>query len=82
MPQPALLADGEFFFQDQVEEVQVAHLGGVGPFHMAGERLGQVRQAEPGRRDADPCGDQLAHVLSFGSVAGTVVKGRVPVIWS
>jgi hypothetical protein len=82
VPQPPLLADGEFFFQDQVQEVQVAHLGGVSPFHMAGERLGQVRQAELGRGGPDPCGDQLAHALSFGSAAGTVLKGRVPVIWS
>ncbi len=82
MPQPPFLADGELFFQDQVEEVQVAHLRGVGSLQVASERLGQVRQAELGRGGADPCGDQLAHVVSFGSVAGTVVKGRVPVIWS
>jgi len=79
--QPPLLADGELFFQDQVQEVQVAHLRGVGPFHVAGERLGQVRQAELGRGGADPGSDQLAHMVPFGS-AGRAVKGRVPVTWS
>ena len=80
--QPPLLADGELFLQNQVQEVQVAHLRGVGPLHVAGERFGQVRQAELGRGGADPGGDQLAHMLPFGSAAGAAVKGRVPVAWS
>jgi hypothetical protein len=82
VPQPSFLADGGFFFQDQVKEVQVAHLAGVGALHVLGERLGQVRQPEFGRGGPDPGGDQFAHVLSFGLVAGIVVKGRVPVAWS
>ena len=82
MPQPSFLPDGELFFQDQVEEVQVAHLRGIGSLQVGPSvsvRCGRPSLAAVARY---PCGDQLAHALSFGSVAGTVVKGRVRVTWS
>jgi hypothetical protein len=82
VPQPPFLADRGFFFQDQVEEVQVAHLAGIGALHVLGERAGQMRQPQLGRSSPDPGSDQFAHALSFGLVAGIVVKGRVPVSWS
>jgi hypothetical protein len=81
MAEAALFTDGEFFFQDEVEEVEVGHRGGVGPADVLGQRLGQVRQAELGGGGADPGGDQLAQRMSLGSM-GAGVKGRVPVIWS
>ena len=63
--EPAFLADGELFLQDQVQEVEVAHLRGIGAFHVAGEGLGQVGQAELGGGGPDPAGDELAHASSF-----------------
>jgi hypothetical protein len=81
MAEAALFTDGEFFFQDQVEEVEVGHLVGVGPADVLGQRLSQVGQAELGGGRADPGDDQLAQRMSLGSMR-MGVKGRVPVIWS
>lgn len=80
-PQPlaeaAVVADGEFLGQDQVEEVEVAHLPLVGPPGVLPDGFRQVRQAELAGRVADAGGDQLAQDVSV--VLGWVVKGRVPV---
>lgn len=73
----AVVADGEFFGQHQVEEVEVAHFRLVGPLDVRVQGLGQVRQAELGGGGADAGAGQLAQRASF--VGALVVKGRVPV---
>ncbi len=59
--EPAGLAHAGFFFQQQVEEVQVAHLGGLGPLDQFGDRVGGMGQAQPGGVGADPVDGQAAH---------------------
>lgn len=73
----AVVADGEFLGEDQVEEVEVAHLSLVGRPGVLVDRFGQVGQAELAGRVADAGGDQLAQDVSL--VLGPVMKGRVPV---
>ncbi len=73
----AVVTDGEFFGENQVAEVEVAHLCFVGPLSVLSQGLGQVGQAQLAGRVADAGGDQLAQDDSFA--LGLVVKGRVPV---
>ena len=57
----AALAHTDLFLQDQVEEVQVAHGGLLGPGDQGVEVAGEVGQVEPFGVLADAGGDQLAH---------------------
>jgi hypothetical protein len=57
----AAFADADFFFQDQVEELQVAHGLGLGPGDQGVEVLAQMRQVQPLGVLTDAGGDQLAH---------------------
>ena len=70
----AFVADGEFLFQDEVEELQVAHGLGVGSAGELPQRLGQVRQAEFGGAGVDAVGDQLTH-LETSFRCGRLVNG-------
>lgn len=51
----------EFFFEKQVDEVEVAHLTGLGTLDQLGDHLGEVGQTEPGGVVTDPVGGQAAH---------------------
>src|SRR3954454_13095572 len=51
----------ELLFEEQVDEVEVAHLAGLGAFDELGDDVGQVGQSEPGGVVADPVGGQTAH---------------------
>ena len=64
--EPAALAQPDLFFQQQVDEVEVAHLRGLGPLHQFGDGVGEMGESEPGGVVADPVGGQGAHVFSFG----------------
>nr|BFD86935.1 hypothetical protein StreXyl84_63360 [Streptomyces sp. Xyl84] len=77
LTETAVVADGEFLGEDQVEEVEVVHLSLVGPPDVLIDRFGQVGQAELAGRVADAGGGQLAQDVSL--MLGRVVKGRVPV---
>ncbi len=77
LPEAPVIANGEFLSQDQVEEVEVAHLGLVCPAGLLVQALGQVGQAELGGRAADSGADQLTQLGSSG--VRWVVKGQVPV---
>ena len=57
--EPAAFAQPEFFLEHQVDEVEVAHLGGLGAVDELGDGVGQVGQAEPGGVVTDPVGGQL-----------------------
>jgi hypothetical protein len=57
----AAFADADLFFQDQVEEVQVAHGLLFGPVDQAVQALGQVGESQSFGVLADAGGDQLAH---------------------
>jgi hypothetical protein len=57
----AAFAQADLFFQDQVEEVQVAHGGLFGPGEERVEVAGEVGQVEPFGVLADAGGDQFAH---------------------
>jgi hypothetical protein len=77
LAEAAVVADGELFGQDQVKEVEVAHLRLVGATGVLVDGLRQVGQAELAGRGADAVAGQLAQDDSF--VGELVVKGRVPV---
>ena len=62
--EPAAFAEAEFFFEQQVDEVEVAQLRGLGPLDELGDGVGEVGQAEPGGVVADPVRGQRAHVGS------------------
>jgi hypothetical protein len=62
--EPAALAQTELFFEEQVDEVEVAHLAGLGTFDELGDHIGEVGQPEPGGVVADPVGGQAAHRFS------------------
>jgi len=62
--EPAALAQAEFFFEEEVDEVEVAHLRGLGAFDELGDDLGEVGQSEFGGMVADPVGGQAAHERS------------------
>jgi hypothetical protein len=59
--EPAAFAHADFFLQEQVEEVQVAHGGLLGPGEGRVEVAGEVGEVEPFGVLADAGGDQLAH---------------------
>ena len=64
--EPPALAQSYFFFEEQVDEVEVAHLAGFGPLDELGEGVGEVGEAEPGGVVTDPVSGQGAHEFSFG----------------
>jgi hypothetical protein len=57
----AALAQADFFFQDQVEEVEVAHGGLLGPGDQGVEVAGEVGQPQAVGVLTDAGGDQLTH---------------------
>jgi hypothetical protein len=57
----AAFAQADFFFQDQVEEVQVAHGGLLGPGDERVEVAGEVGQAQAVGVFADAGSDQFTH---------------------
>ena len=57
----AAFAHADFFFEEEVEEVQVAHGGLLGPGDQRVEVLGEMGQPEPFGVLADAGGDQFAH---------------------
>jgi hypothetical protein len=57
----AVVADGEFFIEDQVEELEVAQGLVVGAGGELLQRFGQERQAEFVGAGVDAVGDQLSH---------------------
>jgi hypothetical protein len=59
--EPAPFTQAELFLEQEVDEVEVAHLSGLGAVHELGDHLGQVGQPEPGGVVADPVGGQTAH---------------------
>ncbi|MBB5936393.1 hypothetical protein FHS42_003468 [Streptomyces zagrosensis] len=77
LTEAAVITDGEFLGQDQVQEVEVAHLRLVGPSGELVDGLREMGQAELAGRGADAVAGQLTQEGSF--VARLVVKGRVPV---
>jgi hypothetical protein len=64
--EPAALAQSDFFFEEQVDEVEVAHLAGFSPLDELGEGVGEVGKSEPGGVAPDPVSGQGAHEFSFG----------------
>jgi hypothetical protein len=65
----ASFADAEFFLQQQVDEVQVAHLVGLRAPAEVGDGLGEMSQTQRGGGGFDPVGGQLAHGFSFAASA-------------
>jgi hypothetical protein len=59
--EPAALADADLLFQDQVQEVQVAHGLLLGSVDQAVQALGQVGEPQPFGVLVDAGGDQFAH---------------------
>ena len=59
--EPAPFAQAEFFAEDGVDELAVAHAVGLGAVDEQVEVLGQVREPESGGVGLDPGVDQLAH---------------------
>jgi hypothetical protein len=78
----AVVADGEFFLQEQVEEVEIAHRVGVSAFGRLVQGAGQMRQAELGGAGPDAAGDQFSHCETSFRWVRAVVNGLVPAIWS
>ena len=56
--EPPGFADGDFFGEEVVDEVEVAHLGGVGAGGGFGDRFSCVAEAEPDGVVDDPLGGQ------------------------
>jgi hypothetical protein len=67
--EPPALAQSDFFLEEQVDEVQVAHLAGFSPLDELGEGVGEVGESEPGGVVADPVSGEGAHEFSFGLAA-------------
>ena len=63
----AALPQPDLFLEQQVNEVEVAHLRGFGTLDELGDGLGEMGQAELGGVVADPVGGQGAHRSSFRS---------------
>ena len=64
--EPPALPQPDLFFEEQVDEVEVAHLAGFSPLDEFGEGVGEVGESEPGGVVADPVSGQGAHEFSFG----------------
>jgi hypothetical protein len=73
----AVVTDGQLLGQDEVEEVEVAHLRLVRAADVFVDGLHQVGQTELAGRGADAVAGQLAQEDSFVGELG--VKGRVQV---
>src|SRR5215217_1842551 len=56
----------DLFLEEEVDEVEVAHLGSLGTVDEFGDGVGDMGQAEPGGMVSDPVGGQRAHWFSFG----------------
>ena len=56
--EPPRFADGDFFGEEVVDEVEVAHLGGICAGGGFGDRFGGVAEAEPEGVVDDPLGGQ------------------------
>ena len=75
----ALLAQVDILPEDEVQEVPVAELVGLGAGDQGGAVIRQVGQAEPVGGLADPVGGQLAH--RFDCIPAAVAwsaRGRDP----
>ncbi len=60
--EPLSLADPDFLFEHEVEELQIPQLRGLGPVSEGLGVLGEVSQGEPLGVSADPVGHQgVAH---------------------
>ena len=59
--EPTSFADAGLFLEDDVEELEVAHGGGLGPGDEAVDALGQVGEMQAGGGVADAGGEELAH---------------------
>lgn len=59
--EPAPFAQAELFFEQEVDEVEVTHLRGLGAADEFGDYLSQVDQPELGGGLTDPVGGQTAH---------------------
>jgi hypothetical protein len=66
---PAFFADAEFFLQEQVKKVEVAHLVGLGASGEISDGLGEMAQPQSCGGGLDPIGGQLAHWASFAASA-------------
>lgn len=77
LAEAAVVADSQFFGEDQVEEFEVAHLRLVGPAGELVDGFREVGKAELAGRGVDAVAGQLAQGNSL--LARWVVKGRVPV---
>jgi hypothetical protein len=64
--EPAALAQSDFFFEEQIDEVEIAHLAGFSPLDELGECVGEVGESESGGVAPDPVSGQGAHEFSFG----------------
>jgi hypothetical protein len=64
--EPAAFAEADLFLQQQVDEIEVAQLAGLGTIDKLGQGVGEMGQAEPGRVVSDPVSGQGAHGSSFG----------------
>jgi hypothetical protein len=62
----------DLFLQQQVDEVEVAHLRSLGAGHLVGDGVAEVGEPEPGGVVADPVSGQGAHVFSFMLVPVTL----------
>jgi hypothetical protein len=58
--EPAAFAEADFLFQEQVDEVEISHLAGLGTLDKLGEGVGEVGESEPGGMVPDPVSGQGA----------------------
>ena len=74
--EPPALADPDLLFEDEVEELQVAQLRGLGPLCQRFGVLGEMGESEPGGVPADPVQHQR---LAAHAAPPTLVR---PAAWS
>ena len=83
VPEPAALPDADLFLEGEVEEVEVAELGGLGA---GGERRrfpGEMLQQEAFGVPADPVGDQPVRTAGSGlGHAAPPIPPESPAAWS
>lgn len=65
----ASFADAEFFLQQEVNKIQIAHLVGLGAPDELGDGLGKMAQAQRCRGGFDAVGGQLVHRFSLAASA-------------